>query len=102
MYCSERSRRVVIAGASSDARDAWAAVRVVEGVSSKCWQASMVSKGLVDGLEGGREEWRVRIEGLREIECRIWVAGYGLTVEKRNASDMDNMIGRACGIVGWE
>lgn len=37
MWDSERARRVWIAGASSAAREAWAAVRVVEGVSSKCW-----------------------------------------------------------------
>lgn len=36
MYCSLRCKRVVIAGASSDARLACAEERVEEGVSSKC------------------------------------------------------------------
>lgn len=37
MCCVLRVRSVSIAGASSDASDAWAAWRVVCGVSSKCW-----------------------------------------------------------------
>jgi hypothetical protein len=37
MYCSLRCKRVVIAGASSDARLACAEERVEEGVSSKCY-----------------------------------------------------------------
>jgi hypothetical protein len=34
---STRCSKVVIAGRSSEAREAWAAVREEEGVSSKCW-----------------------------------------------------------------
>lgn len=36
MRDSDRERRVSIAGSSSSARERWAALRVVEGVSSKC------------------------------------------------------------------
>jgi len=45
MYCSERCRSVAIAGASSEAREAWAMERVVEGVSSKCYGMCIVSNG---------------------------------------------------------
>lgn len=37
----------MIAGASSDARDAWAAERVEEGVSSKCCYAISISFSLL-------------------------------------------------------
>ena len=38
---SARDNRVEIAGASSDARLVWAARRVGEGVSSKCWEGML-------------------------------------------------------------
>jgi hypothetical protein len=46
---------VEIAGASSDARLLWAARRVGEGVSSKCWEGGLVgclieSDGRIEGV----------------------------------------------------
>ena len=60
MYVSARERRVEIAGASSDARDCWAAERVVEGVSSKCC-VLLLERNKEDG-----EEW----EGIGKMKGR--------------------------------